>query len=428
MLFVHGSLAIGGIETFYVRMAQSRKKHGLITKFLILSSEGKSNPELVRRARECADVYFLDELIFSPFPLPASAVIYQLSLLYPLRRSILKNLFEGITSAHVSNGFCAHVVVRMTSMLRKDLPLSIGLYHSMEFCWGQRLKKLPFFERSNREFFYRLHKDRALIFFNERMVDIYSNVSGKDFSGVNLFPLGVVDRLAEVPLKSFTNHLSIGSVGRLVDFKTYNLWMLDVVNELRNLGITVSYNIYGDGPIRDAVADKIRSLNLDDIVFLRGNFDYSEFSNIVSDFDVFVGSGTALIEAAGLGVPSIVGIESSNEALTYGFLSEIPGFSYNEDNLYPKKDVLKVLVDFNSSQDLEKLALSKAHVKKSEMFSIDTCVSNFERVKPSVILDSILRLKSSLMFRFLYTGSVALYSVSLKFRGKSLSQVVSSSE
>ncbi|UVM63013.1 hypothetical protein [Pseudomonas sp. B21-010] len=134
MLFVHGSLAIGGIETFYVRMAQCRKKKGLMTKFLILSPESKSDAELVRRAREYADVYFLDEILL--LPLPRRAVVYHFSLLYPLQYSMLKEIFDGISSAHVSNGFCAHMLIRLSAIIGRSLPISIGLYHSMEFSWG----------------------------------------------------------------------------------------------------------------------------------------------------------------------------------------------------------------------------------------------------------------------------------------------------
>ncbi|WP_434571595.1 glycosyltransferase family 4 protein [Pseudomonas sp. Z3-6] len=426
MLFVHGSLALGGVETFYVRMAQGRKKRGLVTKFLILSAESKSHPELVSRAKACAEVYFLDEIIRSPFTLPPSAIIYQFSLIYPLRRSVLQKIVNGISCAHVSNGFCAHMVLRLASILEVDLGLTMGLYHSMEFSWGARLPWLPFFEKSNREIFYYLHATQALMFFNEKMVDLYSKLSGKDFSNVGLFPLGVVDGPSKLPNKRFSPLLSLGSVGRLVDFKTYNLWMLDVVNELKGLGLAVRYDIYGYGPTEGVIAEKIKNLHLEDVVFLRGSLDYSEFANVVSKFDIFIGSGTALIEAAGLGVPSIIGIENANEATTYGFLSEIPGFSYNEDGLYIKKKAVDIFVDFSSYSEADKLNLSEAHVKKAEMFSVDTCVENFEQVKPSAMLSSPLRMKFSPLFRLLYTGDVILFSLFWRFKGRKLSQVVRS--
>ncbi|AVU76083.1 hypothetical protein CRX69_13045 [Pseudomonas rhizophila] len=318
------------------------------------------------------------------------------------------------------------MVLRLASVLKIDLGLTMGLYHSMEFSWGARLPRLPFFERSNRQLFYYLHAVQALMFFNEKTVDLYSKLSGKDFSNVGLFPLGVVEGISTLPSKRFSPFLNLGSVGRLVDFKSYNLWMLDVVNELRRLGLTVRYDIYGYGPTEETIADKIRDLHLEDIVFLRGSLDYSEFSKIVSEFDIFVGSGTALVEAAGLGVPSIIGIENSNEATTYGFLSEIPGFSYNEDGLYPKRSAVDILVDFSSYNEVDKLILSEAHVKKAEMFSVDTCVENFEQVKPSAMLNSPLRKKSSLFFRFLYTSSVVFFSLLWRLKGRKLSQVVRS--
>lgn len=427
MLFVHGSLAMGGIETFYVRMAQARKEQGLATKIVLLSQESKSNKELVSQARECADVYFLEDFIHPAFA-QSWSMFYQLSLLYPLRTDVVEEILSSVESVHVSNGFCAHMALRLASSGGRELPVSIGLYHSMEFCWGRNLNSLPYFERRNRDFFNLLHQHYALIFFNEKMVEFYSGMTGKDFSDVNVFPLGVVNQRKEIPTKIFSNRLRIGTVGRLVDFKTYNIWMLDVVDKIMAQGIQVSYDIYGEGPLKEKISEKINELKLEAIVTLKGGFNYSEFSKVVSDFDVFIGSGTALIEASGLGVPSIVGIESVTEAETYGFLSEIPGFSYNEDNLYPKKDVMSLFLDFYNSSEDEKASLSQAHVKKSEMFSMEACVKNFAEVKAFPVLKSALGRRRSWLFRILYTASVGTYSVRLKLAGKTLSQVVSSVE
>lgn len=427
MLFVHGSLAMGGIETFYVRMAQARKEQGLTTKIVLLSQESKSNKELVSKARECADIYFLEDFI-QPIFAQSWSMFYQLSLLYPLRSEIVKEILDSVESVHVSNGFCAHMALRFASSAGRELPVTIGLYHSMEFCWGRNLKSLPFFEKCNRDFFNTLHQHHALIFFTEKMVEFYSSMIGKDFSNVSVFPLGVIDQRKQVQPKIFSNRLKIGTVGRLVDFKSYNLWMLDVVDKILAQGVEVSYDIYGEGPLKEQISERISELKLDAVVKLKGGFNYSEFSNVVADFDVFVGSGTALIEASGLGVPSIVGIESITEAETYGFFSEIPGFSYNEDNLYPKKDVMSLLLGFYNSSEGEKTLLSHAHVKKSEIFSMEACVKNFAEVRGFAVLKSTLGKRQFWLFRVLYTASVGTYSVRLKLAGKTLSQVVSSAE
>ena len=62
---------------------------------------------------------------------------------------------------------------------------------------------------------------------------------------------------------------------------------------------------------------------------------------------VFVGSGTSIIESSALGIPSIIGIESNNDGETYGFFSNLRGYSYNEDNLDIEKktyyEILEIL-------------------------------------------------------------------------------------
>jgi len=47
MLFIYGSLALGGIETFFVRMAKARAEIGMKTKILLLNNKERSNPELL---------------------------------------------------------------------------------------------------------------------------------------------------------------------------------------------------------------------------------------------------------------------------------------------------------------------------------------------------------------------------------------------
>lgn len=416
MLFIHASLAMGGVETFYVRMAKERHRIGQSTKILLISPRSRSNPELLANAEKYADVYFLNEI--SLLPLWITRLFpYHLSLLIPLIKKQVLDVFDGVDFIHTSGGFGVFLAAKMLEMVSLKIPITIGLYHSLEFCWGG--EELPYYERKNREVFFNILPKSNVIFFNESMIDFY----GRDFSEANLFPLGVVESKpnSTMRMKSPTGELLIGSVGRLVEFKSYNLWMIDVVKELKEEGVNVCYQIYGDGPLKEDMQHRINELGVSEQVILKGTLDYSDFENVVSSFDVFVGSGTAIVEAASLGVPSIIGIESEKSPFTYGFLSGISGFSYNEDGLYEKTPVLEVLRNFLAFGADERTSLSFKHIEKANLFSIASCNKNFNSVNPEST--TLPKTACSMMFRFKYSLSFFFFSALLRLKGDSLNRV-----
>lgn len=425
MLFIYGSLALGGIETFFVRMARARAKIGLKTKILLLHNKGCSNSELLDEMEKYAEVYYLADFICLP-NLISAFIPYHLLLLIPIRTE-LRNIFDDVRQVHVSSGALGLFYLRVSALFELNIPLTIGVYHSREFIWGAG-GYLPFYERANRKLFSKCLSRKNLIFFNERLVSSYEDFFGHDMVGVNIFPLGVTSSNAHVDMggrkKNRSKDLIIGSVGRLVDFKTYNLWMIDVVHDLVSRGFPVRYVVYGDGPLRPDMIKKIEAYGLLGRIELRGELEYSKFAQAISEFDIFIGSGTAIVEAAGQGIPSLVGIESVEAPVTYGFLSEIPGFTYNEDNLYTKTLVVDKIFEFINMDSCSRTKISYEHISKADIFSIETCAQNFHKIN-GVSLDSVtLAGFSSFYFRLKYAMSFFMFSLLLRARGKALSEVV----
>lgn len=120
------------------------------------------------------------------------------------------------------------------------------------------------------------------------------------------------------------------TVGRLTPFKTYHRWMVDVVAELRRSGAPVSYEIYGEGPERNAIAERVRALGMEGAVRLHGTVPWSALPGIFSGGWAFAGMGTALVEAAASGLPALITPESSPSPVTYGFLHESDGYEVGE--------------------------------------------------------------------------------------------------
>ncbi len=119
------------------------------------------------------------------------------------------------------------------------------------------------------------------------------------------------------------SRVRIVSVGRLVDFKAYNLGAARIVKACRERGIEVSWDIYGYGPLEAEIRDCADAMFVSQHVCLKGKLDYSSFSTVVAGYDLFIGMGTSVIEAAVLGVPSICAIVDE-ETSSYGYVSDLP--------------------------------------------------------------------------------------------------------
>ncbi|WP_140919912.1 glycosyltransferase family protein [Limnobaculum xujianqingii] len=428
MIFVHGSLALGGVETFFIRMAKERLKRGLKTTIVLLSDESSSNPDLLSEARKYASVYFISDLLFFggflTKILPPHAYFF-----LPLNMNKVFNIFHNAEHVHVSCGWCAVFSFIFFKKLGENIPLSIGLYHSLEFVWKGLDKNLPYFEMVNRKIFFNILSDKNIIFFNDNMINFYNSHNKRDFSKVNLFPLGVISKNTIVNQsmeRPNDNHsIRICSVGRLEYFKKYNLWMVDVVANLKQHGCKVIYDIYGNGTLYNEINNKINTLGLSDNISLRGNLDYSKFCSTIMQYDLFIGSGTAIVEAAGLGIPSIIGIENIETPQTYGFFCDIKGFSYNEDGMpQDKVGVEELIYNYMKLNDNEIASLSEKNKNKAELFSIESCVDNFNGISLREIDISSVKNESSLIGRIRYACSLFLYSIRCRMSGKTLSSVV----
>jgi 1,2-diacylglycerol 3-alpha-glucosyltransferase len=154
--------------------------------------------------------------------------------------------------------------------------------------------------------------------------------------------------------------------------------MIDVVENLIAAGINVSYDVYGDGPLKDQLIETVNNKNLTAFINYKGSINYSDIDGILEKYDLFIGSGTSLLQASANGVSSIIAIENESAPVTYGFFSTIPGIDYHEQRLpYPKVDITQLILDFNSMPDEEREALSIAHLKKVGSFGMPECTKNF---------------------------------------------------
>lgn len=375
MLFIYGALSVGGIETFFVRMAKERKENGLSTSILLLSKPEASDKELLSEMRQNAQVLFTSDLFSFPF-----IFSQRFPLLAPVKKQVLKDCFKHVDQVHVFDGMHALLGYRLSKLVDKNIPITIGFYHYIKYLWGG--DRVANFERLNRKFVFDYLPQEALVMFSEGNRQLYIKHKKMNFDKAQIFRLGVVDK-KQVKLSGERNTpLKIIAIGRLVEFKTYNFYMLDVLNSLRQKGLPVQFDIYGDGPLKSQIQENIDKLDLNDLVHLKGTLKYSLFDQVVSQYDLFIGSGTAIIQAASLGVPSIVGVENVIQAKTYGYFSDVHQYEYNLKGLdLPFISVEKMIEDYVAMSATERFNLKKAHLDSIEAFTNQACQKSMDSLK-----------------------------------------------
>lgn len=371
-LFVYPSLSLGGIETFFVRLAKQLKKNNIKLKFLFLF-KNTGNQELMLEIQKFAEIYYWEDLCLLG---SRNKINSRFKLFLPLGKTQVREAFSGCEFVHVSCALTYFSAMRVLSCLDVQAKFVFGVYHSNELAWGRG--KLPLYERYFRKYVFGLN-NLLIIFFNRasRIVTLKNN--GLDQVISNTFPLGI-DLASEtrMPLCRSKQQLRIVSVGRLTAFKTYNLHMLDVIRVLLSKNYHIKYDVFGSGPLYLEMKDKIATLQLQDYVTLKGDLLYSLLDETLKEYDVFVGTGTALLHAASNGVPCVTAIENEPLAMSYGFFSELTGTEYHEQNLdYVKKPISELLTDFDEMTSDQVVNMEKLHYQKSAEFGIEVCANNF---------------------------------------------------
>lgn len=107
-------------------------------------------------------------------------------------------------------------------------------------------------------------------------------------------------------------------------FKTYPFGVLHAMVHLqKTMNISLTYHIAGDGPLLDSIKEMVSKLGLENSVVFHGKIPYSSVNELIQDACCFIGTGTAVGEAAGIGVPALVAI-AYDAGHTYGLLGNLP--------------------------------------------------------------------------------------------------------
>jgi glycosyltransferase involved in cell wall biosynthesis len=370
VLFVQSSLGLGGIETFFVRLVKELSLKGVRPQFVFLYKK-MINPKLMGQLQQYADVYYWQDLV----SLSSGFLGEKANLVVPLNGNKVKELFSECETIHVSNALTYLCAQRLANCVPQKIKCIFGIYHTNELAWGG--DKLPVYESYFRSKIF--SSPPLFLFFNESSVKKTAEKNGSPEYISMLFPLGVdTPAEREVAQGLCGEKLRLVSVGRLVEFKTYNLYMLDVARELKDKGVDFSYRIFGTGPLLEVMKNKVAALGLSEEVTLEGNLEYSKLNDELAKHQIFIGTGTALLHAAANGLPCITAIENEKDSTSYGYFSELPGYDYHEQDMdFKKYKFYDLIAEYSTMGAAEREELSRRSRIKSRAFNMESCADNF---------------------------------------------------
>lgn len=325
MLFVINTLTLNGGTTFLIRFCRQSLKEGKRITVIVLFKI--FDDELYSDLSKVADVYFLNDLLLFPFNKVSWS---RLSILIPVSKQKIKNILDSCDyKVHVMGAVALIFALRTLLVRGARISLSVGVYHQYEYIF----KDSFFFSRVIKSLLS-CNKNINFIFFNDANKAFYSKFFSRDLSSASVVPIGI-----EVPANSSSELIKplspkrIVSIGNLYPFKTYNTHVISILPDLIVTQPELVYEIYGSGQEELKLKRLVKNLNLEKHVIFKGTIAYDKIDEVLHGSYAFIGSGTSIVEAAVRGIPSIIGIESIEEPITYGYLFDVPNFSYNEKDL-----------------------------------------------------------------------------------------------
>lgn len=146
-------------------------------------------------------------------------------------------------------------------------------------------------------------------------------------------------------IKSEEKCIELISVGNLLPNKGH-FFLIDAVSKLIQEGFDIRLTIVGFGPLHDELQNKIRELNLENMVFLSGNVpnvnDYLSKAHIYVHAAYKEGFGLVLVEAMASGLPIVTTDGGGNRDL---IREGYNGYLIQERNINLFTDKLKLLIN-----------------------------------------------------------------------------------
>ena len=367
-LFVYESMGMGGIETLLVRMSNWLVGHGYRVKLLLFLPG-----ELMEMLDERVEVKILGK--------------GSRRYLLPRKSKFLANdpFLQDIDILYSFSAFTCLFSANLYKSMDSRPVFLTGIYNPREYF---RLGKYDFRTLLYGRLLNNFVRDEAIIFMNTAVLDNHEKFFKRRFSESLLLPLAV-DESYYTGIVREPRKFKIISIGRLVDFKTYNFYMIDIVKNLVENGYEVLYEIYGYGPLENKLRLKIKTNGLEDQISLKGKIGYREFGDVLKDAYLFVGTGTSLIEAAFCKVPSVAAISYESEPLSHGYFHQMRGYNFGEKlHERPTKNVYDLITKLFEMSEQEYENEMQWNYEAAQEYSINPLMERFIEICSNVSKDT----------------------------------------
>ncbi len=371
MIIIANTLVANGGTTFIIRMSKEYFRNNNKLKVIVLYENYLQ--EHLDELKKYAEVHFIKNYI--PKYQSKISKSQLLPFIIQLKKEKIKDLIGNEDVFHVM-GIFGYILAKKIKKITPSVKITIGVYHQNEFMYSSingYFNNWVYKEMNNVD-------PKYFIFFNNSMRNAYSNYFNYGFKDSPILPIGITLN-EQIENESGYNEGLMISVGNLVGFKTYNKHIINLMPSILKKYPKVKFDIYGIGEEFNDLSSLVESLNLNENVFFKGLLDYNKFDEIVSKAHVFFGNGTAVLEAANAGTPSITGIESCEDPITYGYVHQIEGYDYNEydkDKKYYKYETL--LNELFEGGENERTKLSKLGQENVKKFDIINTVNGFNKI------------------------------------------------
>ncbi|MBW3617026.1 MAG: glycosyltransferase [Proteobacteria bacterium] len=340
-MLVYGRLRLGGAETLLLRIANHAVSEGLDVVVCAHPGELRSMFSESVRFIEHDDVYDLVQSV------PA-----YLSGLEVAPTTVLFWVFDPHQMLPVS-------LVRraVRSRTKADSKVICGIYHPRE-CFRER--DHPLIHRVCKLVFQVTPAEQWL-FMNQACRASHEAEWKSSLSEYKVVPI-TVPHTAPITWAPAENAspLRVVSVGRLVPFKAYNEGAIHITRRLVAQGLDVQWVLFGDGPEMERLRATAEELGVTGSVQFAGALGYELLFDTLVRFDIFVGMGTALLEAASAKMPSIMAVDQQPR-LTYGYLHEAPEDSVGEVvGPAPERDIGELLRTYAAMTPEERRRIGEA--------------------------------------------------------------------
>lgn len=379
-LLIYEHLNQGGIETLIVRISNwlQNRGHNVI---LFLEEEGTLVKELNTEI---------------------NIKIKQKHFQTIINEKSIKNEFNNIPINCIytfgpQSGFIGGIIYSVLSNVNIDISFFAGIYHPREFnIYGNTSVKNQF----HKHYFKNYLNECNIVFMSTEVQKSIETLLNKEFKTSHIWPLAIniPKNIVEGKPKTFR----IVSIGRYVSFKSYNLYLFDIMTELLEAGLDVTWETYGSGPLFEIMRQKASNPIYNNRITINGEVPYADIQKVTKTASVFIGMGTIILEVASLGVPTIPAIAYNNTPHTYGYVYDLPYYCVGERlETEPSIPIQNQIEKLYVASDEEYIAIQLKTKEYIKAYGIDDLMEKFEgftRVKGIKLKKS----KYPTLLKFLY--------------------------